>query len=214
MINIYKPTYNKLNNESKDLVTNLLENRLPIDQKLNNLINSFPKITQTLNAENEIIERLILSLGGKIRFPRVGDNNERFDAFIEFEDYYSIVEIEIPSTTILEAPRNLLDDYAVAISRNKINDKPIVPLVICWDVPNRRTDYWNVIYDINKILNLKIKTISIPALALHYWSNTFLDLQSHYFLDINNQSMNKALDILNKLNLPKDIGIGYFEPIK
>ena len=30
MIKIYKPTYNKLNNESKDLITKLLENRLPI----------------------------------------------------------------------------------------------------------------------------------------------------------------------------------------
>lgn len=214
MIKIYKPTYNKLNNKSKDLVTKLLENRLPINQKLNTLINSYSQIRQTLNAENELIEKLISSLNGKIRFPRVGDNNERFDAFIEFENYYSIVEIEIPSTTILEAPRNLLDDYAVAVSRNKLNDKPIVPLVICWDLPNKRTDYWNVVYDINKILDLKIKTISIPALALHYWSNTPLDLQLDYYLDINNQTMNKSIDILERLNLSTDIGIGYFEPIK
>lgn len=214
MIKIYKPTYNKLNNESKDLITKLLENRLPINHKLDGLINSYSKIKQTLNAENELIEKLILALGGKIRFPRVGDNNERFDAFIEFEDYYSIVEIEIPSTTILDAPRNLLDDYAVAVSRNKLDSKPIVPLVICWDLPNKRTDYWNVVYDINQILGLKIKTISIPALALHYWSNTPLDLQSDYYLDINNQTMDKSIDILKNLNFSTDIGIGYFEPIK
>lgn len=214
MIKIYKPTYNKLNNESKDLITKLLENRLPINHKLDGLINSYSKIKQTLNAENELIEKLILALGGKIRFPRVGDNNERFDAFIEFEDYYSIVEIEIPSTTILDAPRNLLDDYAVAVSRNKLDSKPIVPLVICWDLPNKRTDYWNVVYDINQILGLKIKTISIPALALHYWSNTPLDLQYDYYLDINNQTMDKSIDILKNLNFSTDIGIGYFEPIK
>lgn len=168
MIEIYRPSYNNQNKESKDLITKLLDNNLPINKKLTNLINSYSKIKQTLDAENKLLKKLIESLGGKIRFPRIGDNNERFDAFIEFDNYYSIVEVEIPSTTILDAPRNLLDDYAVALSRNNLNDKPTIPLVLCWDIPNKRTDYWNVVYDINKILNLKIKTISIPALALHY----------------------------------------------
>ena len=58
MIKIYKPTYNKLNNESKDLITKLLENRLPINHKLNNN-KLYSKIKQTLNAENELIEKLI-----------------------------------------------------------------------------------------------------------------------------------------------------------
>lgn len=211
---IYKPAGSKLSDDSRDLITELLDNQLSIDKKLNNLINSYSQIKLTPDTENQLIERLVLALGGKIRFPRVGDNNERFDAFIEFDEYYSIVEIEIPSTTILDTPRNLLDDYAVAKSRNKINDKPIVPLVICWDLPNKRTDYWNVIYDINKVLNLKIKTISIPALALHYWSNTPLDLQADYYLDIDNQVMDKSIEILKQLGFSTSIGIGYFEPIK
>ena len=121
---IYRTTNDKLNNDSNDLIEELLENSLPVDEKLNKLINSYSQIKLTANAENQLIEYLITSLGGEIRFPRVGDNNERFDAFIEFENYHSIVEIEIPSTAILDAPRNLLDDYAVAISRNNIVDKP------------------------------------------------------------------------------------------
>lgn len=211
---IYRATNDKLNTDSNDLIEELLENTLPIDEKLNKLINSYSQIKLTPDTENQLIKYLITGLGGKIRFPRVGDNNERFDAFIEFEEYYSIVEIEIPSTAILDAPRNLLDDYAVALSRNKIVDKPIIPLVICWDIPNRRSDYWNVICDINKILNLKIKTISILALTLHYWSNTPLDIYSNYYLDVNNPIMEKPIEILDNLGFSDSIGKGYFEPLK
>ncbi|EGY0184278.1 hypothetical protein JHM22_001165, partial [Listeria monocytogenes] len=73
-------------------------------------------------------------------FPRKGDNSERFDAILSNEEIRAVVEIEIPSTAILDAPRNLLDDYAVIKSRKTDLNSDIVPLVICWDLPNKRTD--------------------------------------------------------------------------
>lgn len=211
---IYKPKSIKKDETPADIITDLLDNDLSIEDKLINLINSYPEIKLTSGAENLIIEKLITNLGGKIRFPRTGDNNERFDAVIDFNHYVCLVEIEIPSTAILDAPRNLLDDYAVAVSRRGFNDKPIIPLVICWDVPNKRQDYWNVIKDIKKILNIEIKTISIAALALHYWTSEPLNLQTDYYLDIDQQQMTTSISILNSHNIHSSTGTGYLEPLK
>src|SRR5699024_8650989 len=211
---IYRPNDNNQNESEKNLLLSLIYNNLPLKDKYSKLIEAYSEIKLTPGGINAILESLIDELGGTIRFPRVGDNNERFDAIIEFEEYICLTEIEIPSTTILDAPRNLLDNYAVAISRHNIKYKPIVLLVICWDVPNKRTDYLNVVTDINSILNLKIKTISIPALALHYWSKTPIDLKADYYLDADNQKMINTINILDSLNLPENLSLGYLEPIK
>ncbi|HHQ0057993.1 TPA: hypothetical protein ACSK23_002482, partial [Listeria monocytogenes] len=118
-------------------------------------------------------------------------------------------------TAILDAPRNLLDDYAVIKSRKTDLNSDIVPLVICWDLPNKRTDYWNVIFDINSILKIKIKTISILALAVFYWTNTALDLKNNdFYLDSTDSSMNSVIALLQKLGVSPDKFPGYFSPFK
>lgn len=211
---IYKPKSIRKDETPEDIICDLLDNDLSIENKFINLINSHSEIKLTSGAENFIIEKLINNLGGNIRFPRTGNNNERFDAVIDFNDYVCLVEIEIPSTAILDAPRNLLDDYAVYVSRRGRNGKPIIPLVICWDVPNKRQDYWNVVKDIKNILDLEIKTISIAALALHYWSKIPLDLLSDYYLDIDQQLMTTSISILENHNISASIGTGYLEPLK
>lgn len=169
----------------------------------------------TPNGENELIKHLFSSLDAEVYFPRKGDNSERFDALIEFKDYKAVVEVEIPSTEILDAPRNLLDDYAVINCRKKLSDEVIVPLVICWDLPNKRSDYWNVISDINELLELKIKTVSILSLALHYWTKVPIDLKGdNYYLDHNCSTTECENIILNKYGLIIDDFPGYFTPYK
>lgn len=201
-------------NQTSD-IEKLIINDLNLKDKMNQLINSIQIVKLCPNGENELIRILFEGLGEKVYFPRKGDNSERFDAIVDFNDYKSVVEIEIPSTEILDAPRNLLDDYAVQKQRKKEKDKPIVPLVICWDLPNKRTDYWNVIKDINSILKIKIKTISILALALHYWTETPLDLESDdYYLEYSKCHMNSESEIFQKTNISIEDYPGYFTPYK
>lgn len=201
-------------NQTSD-IEKLIINDLNLKDKMNQLINSIQIVKLCPNGENELIRILFEGLGKKVYFPRKGDNSERFDAIVDFDDYKSVVEIEIPSTEILDAPRNLLDDYAVQKQRKKEKDKPIVPLVICWDLPNKRTDYWNVIKDINSILKIKIKTISILALALHYWTETPLDLESDdYYLEYSKCHMNSESEIFQKANISIEDYPGYFTPYK
>lgn len=193
----------------------LLNNELPLIKKMEQLRDSLSFVKLIPNGENILIRLLIEGLGLKIYFPRTGDNSERFDATIDFIKYKAVAEIEIPSNEILDAPRNLLDDYVVLKCRKKSNDTEIVPLVICWDLPNKRTDYWNVITDIHNVLDIKIKTISILALALHYWLNESLSLENDdYFLDYTNSSMKHAINLLKKADLSESNFPGYFTPFK
>lgn len=212
---IYKSLRDDNTANSKSQIEKLIINELPINEKMEQLRNSLSIVKLSSGGENELIRLLIEGLGLKIYFPRKGDNSERFDALIDFVNYKSVVEIEIPSTEILDAPRNLLDDYAVLKCRKNEKDNDIVPAVICWDLPNKRTDYWNVITDINAILGIKIKTISILALALHYWTKTPLDLQGKdYYLEHSDYSMNHAINLLKKANLLPNAFPGYFTPYK
>lgn len=211
---IYKSKKSETEQPSVSEIEKLIINDLSLKEKMNKLKASINDVKLTPNGENDLIRILFEGLGAKVYFPRKGDNSERFDAVIEFEEYKSVAEIEIPSTEILDAPRNLLDDYAVQKSRIKDNTKEIIPLVICWDLPNKRTDYWNVITDIKNILGLKIKTISILALALHYWTETPLSLQNDdYFLEHDNCTINNA-EMFNKAGLSAKDYPGYFTPYK
>lgn len=212
---IYKNLRNSDSITNGSQIKELIDNDYPLKDKMNRLRDSLSMIKLIPDGENELVRLLINGLGPKIYFPRKGDNSERFDALIDFGDYKSVVEIEIPSTEILDAPRNLLDDYAVLKCRKKEKDSDIVPLVICWDLPNKRTDYWNVITDIYAILGIKIKTISILALALHYWTKTPLELRSDdYYLEYSNSSMIFASHLLRKTGLSENDYPGYFTPYK
>lgn len=212
---IYKNLRNSDSNTNGSQIKKLIDNDYPLRDKMTYLRDSLSTIKLIPDGENELIRFLINGLGPKIYFPRKGDNSERFDALIDFGDYKSVVEIEIPSTEILDAPRNILDDYAVLKCRKKEKDSDIVPLVICWDLPNKRTDYWNVITDIYTILGIKIKTISILALALHYWTETPLDLRGDdYYLDHSNSSMIFTSHLLRKTGLSENDYPGYFTPHK
>lgn len=213
--------YNKIHNDSNNpideiaKIQNIVINSLPLKDKLTTLRHSLEQVKLTPNGENELVRLFVEGLGGEIYFPRKGDNSERFDAIIDFPNSKCVVEIEFPSTAILDAPRNLLDDYAVIKNRHHEDSNQIIPLVICWDLPNKRTDYWNVISDIESILSLKIKTLSILSLSLHYWTKTELDLTGDdYYLNNNNSKMFFAERILNEHKLDENDFSGYFSPFK
>lgn len=212
---IYKRIDSGDNSINSSEIYNLVNNDLPLKEKMIQLRDAVSTVKLTPNGENELVEALFRGIGTDVYFPRKGDNSERFDALIDFNDYKSVIEVEIPSTEILDAPRNLLDDYAVLKNRKKEDNEEIIPVVLCWDLPNKRTDYWNVVTDVNKILGIKIKTISILALALHYWTNTPINFRTdEYFLEYANCTMSNAGSMLNKSGLSISDFPGYFSPFK
>ncbi|MBO0439003.1 hypothetical protein [Candidatus Enterococcus ikei] len=214
---IFKP---KKSNSSTDLVEaleQLLENDLPLDEKILNLINSFEDITLKIGKKEQLIKLLLNKLNYDINFSRVGDNNERYDAIIKLidSDKTVLVEIEIPSTAMLDAPRNLLDDVAVYCNRYDTTINNIIPVVFCWAYPNNRTDYWNVVNDISKVIDIRINTISVVALACYYWTGLPFDISSSdFYLDTTNNKLDTLTTSLKKKNVNIQILSGFLSPIK
>lgn len=199
-----------------DYVFNLIDNDLKLEDKIDNLIENYQRLKLDPDGFNTLIELVFLKLGMKPRFPRKGDVNERFDLLIENNNLYKIIsEIEIPSVGILDAPRNMLDNVAVLVNRRKEKIEQLVPLVICWDLPNNRTDYWNVITDIKKVLDIEIKTCSIVTLAILVWTNKVFDPKSsEYFLDSSGNISNTNIKNISDLGIEKQRYLRFLKPNK
>jgi len=214
-LQIYKTRQEALPGES-DYINELVDNDLSLEHKIDLLISSYQKLKLDPTGFRNLIEMLGDRLSIKARFPRKGDVNERFDVLFTTEAGYKIVaEIEIPSTAILDAPRNLLDDIAIMTNRHENDIKELESLVICWDLPNNRTDYWNVVQDINNILKIKIKTCTVLALAILVWTGESFDIKSDkYYLSTSKNTLEDTVKILAKNGIDASKYSGLLYPIK
>lgn len=192
----------------------LIDNELSLGDKINNVISSYEDLKLNRTLFSDLIRELFNKLHYKVYYPRVGDVNERFDLLLEAENSKIVVEVEIPSLAVLDAPRDLLDDIAVMVNRRNENKENIKGLVLCWDLPNNRTDYWNVINDINNVLGIKIYTINVISLLILYWTNNSFDLNDNYFLNAETKDFINIIGILKENGLIESDFMGYFSPAK
>ncbi|MFB8590159.1 hypothetical protein ACFC53_09875 [Enterococcus casseliflavus] len=213
---IYKPNKIRESENAFDFIDLLLENELDLEEKMLNLSSAYEKLILTPGAIDKLIGDLFYNLNTPLSFSRKGDNNERVDAKAPLGDgNLGIIEIEVPSTAMLDAPRNLLDDIAVEVNRNKSKLEQIIPITLCWTFPNNRSDYWNVVHDIKKVLNIKIKTISIMSLAVCYWTEHKLELKDEtFYVDIDNNELKIIIDILSPKGIDTTKFEGFFSPYK
>lgn len=212
---IYKTRQEAQPGES-DYIKELVDNDLSLEHKIDLLISSYQKLKLDPTGFKNLIGMLGEKLDLEVRFPRKGDVNERFDVLFDTKTGYKIVaEIEIPSTAILDAPRNLLDDIAVMTNRHENDITKLESLVICWDLPNNRTDYWNVVQDVNNILKIKIKTCTILALAILVWTGESFDLKSDkYYLSASSNTLESTVEILRKNGIDTSKYRGLLYPVK
>lgn len=213
---IYK-TKQESKPEERDYVLELLENDFDLSQKMDLLVSSYQRLKLDPSGFRYLIEALCDKLGLKAHFPRKGDVNERYDVLIDdpSNDCKIVSEVEIPSIAILDAPRNLLDDIAVLVSRRGVKSESLIPLVICWDFPNNRTDYWNVVKDVKDVLGVEIKTCSVLGLAVLAWTENSFDAKSDaYYLNPSKNRLVNVLEILFEHSVDEQKYKGLLYPIK
>jgi hypothetical protein len=85
-----------------------------------------------------------------------------------------VAEIET-GAGVLESPRALLEDVAVLHSRYGYAVEVIDPVSIILSFPNIRSEYYQVIRDIEKVLGLRCRTITVGALVALLWNCAKLD---------------------------------------
>lgn len=122
-----------------------------------------------------LVRNLLNEIGLKARTRRRGDNNMRIDAVgFSRKKRPFVAEIET-GAGVLESPRALLEDVAVLHSRYGYAIAGIDPVSVILSFPNVRSEYYQVIRDIEKILGLRCRTITAGALIALLWNFAKLD---------------------------------------
>ena len=125
-------------------------------------IRDLPKIISKLNdaQTTRLVRNIFLSCGISANIRRKGDTNVRMDGLLKFTaQQIGVLEIET-SDDVLESPRALLEDIAVLNNRFGIPLAKILPVSLIVSFPNKRSEYYRVIYDIEKVLDFKCRELS------------------------------------------------------
>ena len=122
-----------------------------------------------------LVRNMLAACGVTVNMRRKGDTNIRMDGLLRFaSEQIGVVEVET-GTAVLETPRALLEDIAVLHSRFKVPLAEIVPVSIIGILPNSRAEYYQVIDDIAKVLDIQCHTLTFGALCLVMWNFGKLD---------------------------------------
>jgi hypothetical protein len=146
---------------------------LPVSPPVANL----PSVIASLddNKKALLVRNLFHELGINARVRRRGDTNMRIDAVgLSRSARPFVAEIEL-SAAVLESPRALLEDVAILHARYGYSVALIDPISVILSFPNIRSEYYQVIRDIENVLGIRCKTITIGGLIMLLWGFSRLD---------------------------------------
>lgn len=148
---------------------------------------------------------------------RRGDTNIRMDMVLGPPGVdRGTSEVEL-GAGVLDAPRNILDNMAVLIARYDIDKDQIVPLIVTLSLPNQRSEYWQVIQDIRKVLEVKINSITIGALIVLVWNRAKIDIKTgdELYVDADLTSLRVKIEHILKRHLKTSKEYpGFLESVK
>ena len=122
-----------------------------------------------------LVRNLLHEIGLNARTRRRGDTNMRIDAVgFSRSGKPFVAEIET-GAGVLESPRALLEDVAVLHSRYGYAVDEIDPVSVILSFPSVRSEYYQVIRDIEKVLGLRCRSITVGALVALLWNCVRLD---------------------------------------
>lgn len=164
----------ELNNEEDNPSYNYKKTGSIVDIN-HHFLSSLPDIKKYLSdiQSNRLVRNMLLAYDLKASVRRKGDTNVRIDGIIDFWDKkIGVLEIEL-SKSVLDSPRALLEDISVIHSRYNIPVKDILPVSVILTYPSKRAEYYQVIKDIDRILDVRINTISIGLLCMAVLTSKF-----------------------------------------
>ena len=119
--------------------------------------------------KSRLVRNLLIQCGIPSSIRRKGDTNISMDGVSALSDgHWGVFEIEL-SNAVLELPRALLVDVAVLHNRYGFEVDKIYPISVVLSLPNSRSEFFRVINDIEQILGLRFRTITVGALLSVLW---------------------------------------------
>lgn len=143
-----------------------------------------------------LARNLLIAAGCGAAMRRKGDVFARMDIVLGAPwPTYGCVEAEFGDVAVLDAPRDLLDDVAVSVGRLGKELASLIALVVTDVLPNRRSEYWRIIQDVQKVLGFRIGTVTVLALCLLVWRDRKLwELPPDLFhVDVDTRSYRAAV---------------------
>ncbi|MBK1659859.1 4Fe-4S dicluster domain-containing protein [Paracraurococcus ruber] len=122
-----------------------------------------------------LVRNLLHEIGMNARVRRRGDTNMRIDAVgYARSNRPFVAEIEL-SNAVIENPRALLEDVAILHARYGYVVADIDPVSIILSLPNLRSEYYQVIRDIENVLGVRCRTVTVGAMVALLWTCSRLD---------------------------------------
>lgn len=111
--------------------------------------------------ENELIRNYLFEFGYEAKSYSTGNNDNRIDCIGYKSNKYILCEIKLATNDYISLIRKALEDQAVFANKyNKsINDIDVV--IFINQLPNKRSDFYELIKDIKLILDIEIHVIPI-----------------------------------------------------
>lgn len=145
---------------------------------------------------NLLVRNLLIGAGVESAIGRKGDTNIRMDVVFSAGTKGGVAEVEFGGEAVLDAPRNILDALAVLASRYNWQLKESIALIVSDVLPNRRSEYWSIIQDIDRVLEVRVQTITVLALFLFNWNRKRLE-DFRFYVDRDTKSY--RTDVLEKI---------------
>lgn len=124
---------------------------------------------------SRFVRNLLIACGVACRTRRRGDTNVRMDGVVDLANgRVGVLEIEL-TPAVLESPRALLEDVAVLHARYGIDVARIDPISVILRLPNARSEYFQVIADIERVLNIRCRTMTVGSLLASLWHFATID---------------------------------------
>lgn len=194
--------YNPISIEFSSYYTNALKNAAK----------RFPDLSEV------IVRNSLINFGNRCATNAPGNNHIRIEFFAESKNKYIIGESEITDTDTLAVTRRILDDLAVLISRYNVEKEKIMPLAVINGFPNKRTDYYSVVEDIKKILDVQVNSLSYHILfVLNLYNIKLTDEElSRFILDRKQNNLLEQVTIyIPKIKeIDQNIHTNCYEPQK
>jgi Fe-S-cluster-containing hydrogenase component 2 len=181
------------------------------DLLLRRIFDRIHLLTSSLNSQfpNHLARNLLIGVGIGTAMRRRGDNNIRMDLVLGPPGVeLGTGEVEFGSE-VIEAPRNLLDNIAVLIARYNKERDTIIPIIVSLSLPNHRSEYWQVINDISKVLQIRLGSVTVGMLMIIVWNRqpVVIETGEELYADSTTYSLRKNIEKLLRRRL--EVTVGY-----
>lgn len=170
----------------------------------------------TDNQAAVLTRNLFIAIAVAASMRRKGDTNVRMDGLVRFASgQIGVFELET-GPAVLETPRALLEDIAIMHGRFGLELSDIVPISVISSLPNVRAEYYQVIEDIEKVLGVRCRTLTLGSLCMLAWSfSEVYELKDSMFMTApGNTDLYRAMDLFCDSLVDEEPYPGAYRPIK